>query len=96
LTAKAEFDKKVARAFKSSNMDAEDFKNSEDYSKMFSDYYGKISDIAVGLKQFQTVAPTPKPNAARPSAATPAAVQPSPGFVRDPKTGVIRRKKEGE
>ncbi len=36
------------------------------------------------------------PTSQRKQEATPAAGTPSPGFIRDPVTGVIRRKKEGE
>lgn len=64
LTAKAQFDKQAARAFKASGKTAEEFKDSDEFSKMYSEYYSKISDIAVGLKQFQSPASAAKPSPA--------------------------------
>ena len=90
LTAKAQFDRKAARAFKASKMTAEEFLDSDDYMKMYDQYYEDISSIATGLSSYQSPAPAANP------AKAPAAGQPSAGFIRDPKTGVFRRKKAGE
>ena len=87
LTAKAQFDRKAARAFKASKMTADEFLDSDDYMKMYDQYYEDISGIATGLSSYQS--PAAKP------AKAPAAGQPSPGFIRGP-DGVIRRKKAGE
>jgi hypothetical protein len=96
LTAKAQFDRKVARAFKASELTADKFLDSEEYMKMYDQYYENISNIATGLSSYQSPAPAaPQPAAANPAKA-PAAGQPSSGFIKDPKTGVIRRKKAGE
>lgn len=96
LTAKAQFDRKAARAFKASELTADKFLDSEEYMKMYDQYYEDISGIATGLNSYQSPAPAaPQPAAANPAKA-PAAGQPSSGFIKDPKTGVIRRKKAGE
>lgn len=89
LTAKAQFDRKAARAFKASKMTAEEFLDSDDYMKMYDQYYEDISKLATGLSSYQSPAPAANP------AKAPAAGQPSPGFIRGP-DGVIRRKKAGE
>lgn len=90
LTAKAQFDRKAARAFKASKKTADEFLDSDDYMKMYDQYYEDISRIATGLSSYQSPAPAANP------AKAPAAGQPSSGFIKDPKTGVIRRKKAGE
>jgi hypothetical protein len=100
LTRRAQFDRLANRKFEDSNKTAKEFLKSDDYQKLRNEYDQDLRSIAMGMQKFQSGAAKPAANqpagAARPSAATPAAVQPSPGFVRDPKTGVIRRKKEGE
>jgi len=110
LTAKAQFDRKAARAFKASKMTADEFLDSDNYMKMYDQYYEDISRIATGLSSYQSPAPAAAAPAAVPAAAlapaaqpaaanpakAPAAGQPSSGFIKDPKTGVIRRKKAGE
>jgi len=53
LTAKAQFDRQSARAFKSSKMTAEEFLDSDQYMKMYDKYYEDISGIATGLKMYQ-------------------------------------------
>jgi hypothetical protein len=92
ITAKGQFDRQAARAFKASKMTAEEFLESEQYLSLYDKYYANIADIASGLKMIASSAATTKPSAA------PAAggVQPSTGFIRDPATGVIRKKKAGE
>jgi hypothetical protein len=92
ITAKGQFDRQAARAFKASKMTAEEFLESEQYLSLYDKYYSNIADIASGLKMIASSAATTKPSAA------PAAggVQPSTGFIRDPATGVIRKKKAGE
>lgn len=91
LTAKAQFDRQAARALKSSKMTAEEFLDSDQYMKMYDKYYEDISGIATGLKTYQ------KPAAPASGASTaPDAGQPSPGYIRDPVTGVYRKKRAGE
>jgi len=89
LTAKGQFDRQAARAFKAvkSKMTAEEFLDSDQYMSMYDKYYQNIADIASGSKTFK------KPEAAAKSTG---AVEPSPGFIKDSKTGVYRKKKEGE
>lgn len=67
LTAKAQFDRQSARAFKSSKMTAEEFLDSEDYMKMYDKYYDNIVGIANGLKQYQSQASATKPSSVAPS-----------------------------
>lgn len=90
LTAKAQFDRQAARALKSSKMTAEEFLDSDQYMKMYDKYYEDISGIATGLKTYKG----PAPASGAPPA--PAAGQPSPGYIKDPVTGVNRRKRPGE
>lgn len=68
LTAKAQFDRQAARAFKSSKMTAKDFLDSDQYLGMYDKYYEDISSIAVGLKAYQ--GPTAAPAATSPSTPT--------------------------
>lgn len=63
--------------------------------------FGGIKAVPTRQRKEEDPFGTPRaaPPVGRPAAATPAAatpVAPSTGFIRDPKTGVIRRKKEGE
>jgi hypothetical protein len=99
LTKRAQFDRKVNKAFKASKMTAEEFLDSEQYEKMRDEYNEQLAGISVGALRYQSGAATPAAapqagGAARP--ATAGAGQPSPGFIRDPQTGMIRRKRPGE
>ena len=100
LTRRAQFDREAYKQWKKSKLTADEFKESDDYLKMRVAYDKDLSAISLGALMFESSAA--KSAAARPAAAArpvgAAAVagQPSPGFVRDPKTNVIRRKKEGE
>lgn len=89
LTRRAQFDRRVAKAFKESKMTADEFLNSDKYDTMRDKYNEDLADLASGSKIL--VAP-PKPAAAPAAGGT----EPSPGFIRDPVTGVIRKKKAGE
>jgi hypothetical protein len=89
MTRRAQFDRRVAKEFKNSKMTAGEFLDSDRYAEMRDKYNSDLADLSFGGKML--VEPT-KPSAA------PAAggVQPSTGFIRDPATGVIRKKKAGE
>ena len=84
LTRRAQFDRRAAKAFKDSKMTADEFLDSKIYEEMRDKYNEDLAELASGSKIL--VQPT------KPAAST----QPSEGFIRDPKTGVIRRKKPGE
>ena len=92
LTAKAQFDRQSAREFKKSKMTAEEFLDSDQYMKMYDKYYEDIQGIATGLKTY----PSQAPASSGPATAPPAGGAPSAGFIRDPVTGLIRRKRAGE
>jgi hypothetical protein len=92
LTAKAQFDRQAAREFKKSKMTAEEFLDSDQYLKMYDKYYEDIQGIATGLKTY----PSQAPASSGPATAPPAGGAPSAGFIRDPVTGLIRRKRAGE
>jgi hypothetical protein len=92
ITAKGQFDRQAARAFKASKMTAEEFLESEQYLSLYDKYYSNIADIASGLKMIASSAATTKPPAAPATAANP----PSPGYIKDPVTGINRRKVKGE
>lgn len=99
LTKRAQFDRKVNKAFKASKMTAEEFLESKQYEDMRDEYNKQLAGISVGDLRYQSgasrpAAATPAGGAARPAAA--GAGQPSPGFIRDPQTGMIRRKRPGE
>jgi hypothetical protein len=97
MTAKAQFDRQAARALKASKMTAEEFLDSDQYLKMYDKYYEDISSIATGLKSYQKPAAPAAPAAPSTGASgAPAANQPSPGYIRDPVTGVYRKKRAGE
>ena len=91
ITRRAQFDRRVAREFKASKMTADQFLDSDKYSAMRDKYNEDLADLASGSKVL-TAAPATAP------ATAPAAggAQPSAGFIRDPATGLIRRKKPGE
>ena len=93
ITRRAQFDRRVAREFKSSKMTADQFLDSDKYTAMRDKYNEDLADLAAGNKVL-TAAPA-KP-AASPATAPAGGAQPSPGFIRDPVTGVIRKKKAGE
>lgn len=107
LTAKAQFDRQSAREFKKSKMTAEEFLDSDQYMKMYDKYYEDIQGIATGLKTYPSSGTQGKPaTQAKPAAGVspfaspadmpPASGAPSAGFIRDPVTGLIRRKRAGE
>ena len=90
FTRRAQFDRRVARDFKTSKMTADDYLDSDRYAKMRDQYNTDLSELSFGGKVL-----VPAMSANTPS--TPAASgQPSAGFIRDPLTGVIRKKKAGE
>ena len=98
LTRRAQFDRRVAKAFKESKMTADEFLDSDKYDQMRDKYNEDLSDLASGSK-ILVAPPKPAAPATTPGAApgaAPGAGQPSAGFIRDPVTGVIRRKKPGE
>ena len=84
MTRRGQFDRKAAKAFKASKMTAGDFLDSDEYSQMRDKYDVDLADLSSGST---ILVPAKK---AEQGAA------PSPGFTRDPKTGVIRKKREGE
>jgi hypothetical protein len=92
LTLRAQFDRRVVKTFKNleknpkTKMTADDFLESKQYEDMRIEYNEKLSELAVGNK---VLAPAPKAKAA-------GAVEPSPGFIFDPKLNMIRKKREGE
>jgi hypothetical protein len=73
-------------------MTAEEFLDSDQYLKMYDKYYEDIQGIATGLKTY----PSQAPASSGPATAPPAGGAPSAGFIRDPVTGLIRRKRAGE
>lgn len=93
ITRRAQFDRRVAREFKASKMTADQFLDSDKYTAMRDKYNEDLADLASGSK----VLTAPVKPAAAPAGTPPAGgTQPSTGFIRDPVTGVIRKKKEGE
>jgi hypothetical protein len=94
ITRRAQFDRRVAREFKGSKMTADQFLDSDKYTAMRDKYNEDLADLAAGNK----VLTAPVKPAAAPAGTPPAAggAEPSPGFIRDPVTGVYRKKKAGE
>ena len=90
LTRRAQFDRRVAKAFKDSKLNADDFLDSDKYYEMRDKYDVNLAELATGSKILVA------PPAVKPPSGSAAPVAPSPGFTRDPKTGVIRRKLPGE
>jgi len=90
LTRRAQFDRRVAKAFKDSKLNADDFLDSDKYYEMRDKYDVDLAELATGSKILVA------PPAVKPPSGPAAPVAPSPGFTRDPKTGVIRRKLPGE
>jgi hypothetical protein len=86
LTRRAQFDRRVAKIFKDSKMTADEFLDSDKYNELRDKYNEDLADLAAGSKVLS--APV-KPN-------KPGVNEPSNGFIQDPQTGVIRRKREGE
>ena len=87
LTRRAQFDRRVAKAFKASKMTADEFLTSDKYDEMRDKYNEDLADLSAGSKVL--VAPKPTAPAAGGNA-------PSSGYIKDPKTGVNRRKQPGE
>jgi hypothetical protein len=83
LIRRAQFDRRAAKAFKNSKMTSEDFIDSDEYNQMRDKYNEDLADLASGSKVLVT-----PPKAAE--------VSPSPGFIRDPITKVMRKKRPGE
>jgi hypothetical protein len=83
FTRRAQFDRRVARDFKTSKMTADDYLDSDRYAKMRDQYNTDLADLSFGGKTLVPAAPA-------------AGGQPSAGFIRDPQTGVIRKKRAGE
>lgn len=90
LTRRAQFDRRVSKAFKDSKLNADDFLDSDKYYEMRDKYDVDLAELATGSKILVA------PPAVKPPSGPAAPVAPSPGFTRDPKTGVIRRKLPGE
>ena len=97
LKSRSQYDIDVADAFrqwqdKNPGRSYLEFERKSDlYKDIKKDFEEQTERIFGGIKAVPT-------NQRQPNPAAPAAggTQPSPNFVRDPKTGVIRRKKEGE
>ena len=89
LTRRAQFDRRVAKAFKDSKMTADEFLDSDRYNEMRDKYNDDLAELSSGSK---VLAPAP----AKPAAPAAGGAEPSKEFIRDPATGVIRRKKAGE
>ena len=97
LKSRSQYDIDVADAFrqwqdKNPGRSYLEFERKSDlYKDIKKDFEEQTERIFGGIKAVPTNQRQPKP-------AAPAAggTQPSPGFIRDAKTGVIRRKKEGE
>jgi len=89
MTRRAQFDRRVAKAFKDSKMTADEFLDSDRYNEMRDKYNDDLAELSSGSK---VLAPAP----AKPTAPAAGGAEPSKEFIRDPATGVIRRKKAGE
>ena len=94
LKSRSQFDIDVVDAFrqwqdKNPGRSYLEFERKSDlYKEIKKGFEAETEKIFGGIKAV--------PTSQRKQEATPAAGAPSPGFIRDPKTGVIRRKKEGE
>lgn len=88
FTRRAQFDRRVAKDFKTSKMTADDYLDSDRYTQMRDKYNSDLADLSFGGKMLVP--------ASSPAAAPAAGAQPSPGFIRDKDTGVIRKKRAGE
>jgi len=89
MTRRAQFDRRVAKEFKNSKMTAGEFLDSDRYAEMRDKYNSDLADLSFGGKML--VEPTKSP-AAPATNANP----PSPGYIKDPVTGINRRKVKGE
>ena len=89
MTRRAQFDRRVAKAFKDSKMTADEFLDSDRYNEMRDKYNDDLAELSSGSK---VLAPAP----AKPAAPAAGGAEPSKEFIRDPATGVVRRKKAGE
>lgn len=90
MTRRAQFDRRVAKEFKNSKMTADEFLDSDKYNEMRDKYNEDLADLSSGSKVLQQ--PPAKPAAAPAAGGNP----PSSGYIKDPVTGVNRRKKPGE
>jgi hypothetical protein len=88
LTRRAQFDRRIAKVFKDTKMTADEFLDSDKYNEARDKYNEDLAGLSSGSKVL-----APKP-ATTPAA--PAGAEPSTGFIRDKKSGVIRKKREGE
>ena len=77
LTARAEFERSVARTMRASKLGADDFKDSDQYRNLVDSYHDRLRDIVS--------APSVRPAGARPATpAAPAASGPiTAGSLRD-------------
>jgi hypothetical protein len=89
LTRRAQFDRRVAKVFKDSKMTADEFIDSDRYMEMRDKYNEDLAELTSGSK---VLGPAP----AKPAAPAAGGTEPSPGFIRDKDTGVIRKKRAGE
>jgi hypothetical protein len=90
FTRRAQFDRRAARDFKASKMTAYDYLDSDRYAKLRDQYNTDLAELSFGGKMLVPAGPATAP------AAPAGGGQPSPGFIRDPQTGVIRKKRAGE
>ena len=89
LTRRAQFDRRAVKAFRESKMTANEFIESDKYNEMRDAYNTDLAELASGSK----ILVMPSAPAANPSAG---GAKPSVGFIADPVTGIIRKKKAGE
>jgi len=88
MTRRAQFDRRVAKAFKDSKMTADEFLDSDKYNEMRDKYNDDLAELSSGSKVLA-------PNPAKPAAPAAGGAEPSPGYIRD-KDGVVRKKRAGE
>jgi len=69
LTRRAQFDKRVAKAFKESSMNADEFLDSEQYQEIRKKYDKDLADLAAGMTRLASAAPAGQTPRARPPAA---------------------------
>ena len=91
FTRRAQFDRRVAKDFKSSKMTADEYLDSDRYAKMRDQYNTDLADLSFGGKMLVPATPATAPAAPAAGGNTP-----SPGYIRDPVTGVYRKKRAGE
>jgi hypothetical protein len=89
MTRRAQFDRRVAKAFKDSKMTADEFIDSDRYMEMRDKYNEDLAELSSGSK---ILAPAPT----KPAAPSTGGAEPSKDFIRDKDTGVIRKKRAGE